>query len=66
MADAALAAARTNPHTARMFLELITYGCKTLDRYERKRASLCRIGIPPEFLPTAAELGRLDLIPAPA
>jgi hypothetical protein len=42
-------------------LALITIGCRTRDRFEQERAFLFGIGIPAEYLPTPAELGRVDL-----
>lgn len=56
-----LTMARTDPPTARQLLALLTIGCRTLDHFEKERASLHEEGVPAEFLPSAAELGRLDL-----
>ncbi|MGW5249216.1 TniQ family protein [Streptomyces sp. NPDC004129] len=60
--EEALTAARTDPPTARQLLTLLTIGCRTLDHFERERACLHEEGVPAEFLPSAGELGRLDLI----
>jgi len=57
-----LTMARTDPPTARQLLALLTIGCRTLDHFEKERASLHEEGVPAEFLPSASELGRLDLI----
>lgn len=60
--EEALVSARTDPACARQLLGLLTGGCRTLDAFEQERTSLCGLGIPAEFLPSARELGRLDLI----
>lgn len=60
--EEALTQARTDPATARQLLGLLAGGCRTLDGFEKERASLYDLGIPAEFLPSARELGRLDLI----
>lgn len=60
--EEALTQARTDPATARQLLGLLTGGCRTLDGFEKERASLYDLGIPANFLPSARELGRLDLI----
>ncbi|WNF25327.1 hypothetical protein RI138_00105 [Streptomyces sp. C11-1] len=60
--EATLAMARTDPPTARQLLALLTIGCRTLDHFEMECASLLEEGVPAEFLPSACELGRLDLI----
>ncbi|GDY70236.1 hypothetical protein SAV14893_096290 [Streptomyces avermitilis] len=57
-----LTTARTDPPTARQLLALLTIGCRTLDHFEKERVSLHGEGVPAEFLPSAGELGRLDLI----
>jgi hypothetical protein len=59
--DAAIAQARTDRDAARQLLTMLTIGCRTLDRYEEERAYLFGIGIPAGFLPSARELGRVDL-----
>ncbi|MET9078214.1 hypothetical protein ABZX95_40170 [Streptomyces sp. NPDC004232] len=59
--EEALTMARTDPPTARQLLALLTIGCRTLDHFERERACLHEDGVPAEFLPSAGELGRLDL-----
>ncbi len=53
--------ARTDPDAARQLLGLLTFGCRTLARFEEQRAFLFGAGIPAEFLPSARELGRADL-----
>jgi hypothetical protein len=60
--EAALTSARTDPASARQLLGLLTGGCRTLDSFEQERSYLSGVGVPAEFLPTARELGRLDLI----
>lgn len=60
--DEALTSARTDPASARQLLGLLTGGCRTLDGFEQERSYLSGAGVPAEFLPTARELGRLDLI----
>jgi hypothetical protein len=59
--DAAIAQARTDRDAARQLLTMLTIGCRTLDRYEEERAHLFGIGIPAGFLPSARELGRVEL-----
>jgi hypothetical protein len=39
----------------------VTRGCRTRDRFEQERAYLFGAGVPAEYLPTAAEVGRADL-----
>ncbi|MFE4873894.1 hypothetical protein [Streptomyces sp. NPDC056682] len=61
--EESLTMARTDPPTARQLLARLTIGCRSLDHFEReRRASLHAEGVPAEFLPSAGELGRLDLI----
>jgi Resolvase, N terminal domain len=60
--SAAIEAARTDPDAARQMLAWLTIGCHTLDRFEEERAYLFGLGIPADFLPSARELGRVDLI----
>lgn len=60
--EEALTLARTDPATARQLLGLLTGGCRTLDGFERERSYLYGNGVPAEFLPSARELGRGDLI----
>ncbi|MFE2738683.1 hypothetical protein [Streptomyces sp. NPDC059349] len=60
--EAALTSARTDPASARQLLGLLTGGCRTLVSFEQERSYLSGAGVPAEFLPTARELGRLDLI----
>ncbi|MFB6985269.1 TniQ family protein [Streptomyces sp. NPDC056178] len=60
--EEALTTARIDAPTARQLLALLTIGCRTLDHFERERASLHEEGVPAEFLPSAGELGRPDLI----
>ncbi|MDH2394080.1 TniQ family protein [Streptomyces sp. HNM0663] len=59
--EAALALARTDRDAARQLLVLLTLGCRTLDRFEEQRAFLFGVGVPVDFLPSAGELGRVDL-----
>jgi len=59
--EAAVIQARADPAVARHLLTLLTHGCRTRDRFEQERAYLFGAGIPAEYLPTAAELGRVDL-----
>jgi hypothetical protein len=60
--EAAIKHAHTDRDTARQLLSLLTFGCRTLDRFEEQRAYLFGIGIPAEFLPSAREFGRDDLV----
>lgn len=60
--EEALTMARTDPPTARHLLGLLSGGCRTLDDFEQERSYLTGEGVPAEFLPSAHELGRLDLI----
>jgi hypothetical protein len=60
--EAAIEQARTDHDAARQLLSLLTFGCRTLDRFEEQRAYLFGIGIPAEFLPGAREFGRDDLV----
>lgn len=59
--EAAIILARTDRDTARQLLALLTIGCRTLDRFEEQRAYLFGIGVPAGFLPSARDLGRVDL-----
>jgi TniQ len=59
--EAAIAQARTDRDTAHQLLSLLTFGCRTLARFDEQRAYLFGIGIPAEFLPTARKFGRADL-----
>ncbi|WP_331743407.1 TniQ family protein (plasmid) [Streptomyces sp. NBC_00873] len=59
--EAALDLARTDRDAARQLLILLTLGCRTLDRFEEERAFLFGVGVPAEFIPTARDLGRVDL-----
>jgi hypothetical protein len=60
--EAAIKQAHTDHDTARQLLSLLTFGCRTLDRFEEERAYLFGIGIPAEFLPSARDFGRDDLV----
>jgi hypothetical protein len=60
--EKAIEQARTDPDTARQLLGLLTFGCRTLDRFEEQRSYLFGIGIPAGFLPSAREFGRADLV----
>ncbi len=62
LAEAAINQARTDRAAAHQLLQLLTFACRTLDRFEEQRAYLCDIGIPAGFLPTAPEFGRTDLV----
>lgn len=62
--EAMMTRARTDPETARHLLVLFTHRCRSLIGFEDQRAFLFGAGIPAAFLPTAAKLGRLDLIRA--
>jgi hypothetical protein len=59
--SAAVTLARTDRDAALQLLALLTIGCRTLHRFEEERAYLFGIGIPAGFLPSARELGRVDL-----
>jgi hypothetical protein len=61
-AEAAMVAARTDRDTARQLLVWLTIGCRTLARFEERRAYLFGAGNPAAFLPSAGELGRTDLL----
>jgi hypothetical protein len=52
----------STPEQTDGLLALLTLGCRTRDRFEHERAFLFGIGIPAEFLPSAVELGRADLV----
>jgi hypothetical protein len=54
--------ARTEPVAARQLLHMLTFACRTLARFEEERAYLSKWGIPAEFLPSARELDRTDLV----
>lgn len=59
--EAAIEHARTDREVARQVLALLTLSARTLARFEEERSYLFGIGIPAEFLPTAHDLGRIDL-----
>ncbi|MGY0063749.1 TniQ family protein [Streptomyces sp. LZ34] len=59
--ETALALARTDRDAARQLLILLTLGCRTINRFEEERAFLFGAGVPADFLPSARELGRIDL-----
>jgi hypothetical protein len=59
--EAAVVRARSDRVAARHLLTLLTHGCRTRDRFEQERAYLFGAGIPADFLPSASELGRVDL-----
>jgi hypothetical protein len=61
-AEVLLVVARTDPEAARQVLFWMTTQCRTIAHFEEQRAYLFGAGIPSTFLPTAAELGRADLI----
>ena len=60
--EAALALAPTDRDAARQLLNLLTLGCRTLDRFEEERSFLFGVGIPAEFLPSARDLACADLV----
>jgi hypothetical protein len=60
--EALMAAARTDRHVARQLLAWLTTSCPSLTRFEEQRAYLFGAGIPAAFLPSAADLGRTDLV----
>ncbi|MDI5978235.1 TniQ family protein [Amycolatopsis magusensis] len=62
MMDEVIAEARRDRATARQLLTVLTFGCRSLLRFEDERAYLLRLGVPAEFIPGARELGRLDLL----
>jgi hypothetical protein len=59
--DNVLVAAQHDRDVARHLLTVLTFGCRTLVRFEEERAYLFSVGVPVEFLPSAGELGRVDL-----
>lgn len=61
LAEQAIAEACVDPAAARQLLNMFTYACSTLDRFEQERAFLHSEGVPMRFLPSAAEFGRTDL-----
>jgi hypothetical protein len=60
--EEAFTSARTDPAAARQLLGLLTGGCRTLAAFEQERSYLYGVGVPADFLPSARELGRHDLI----
>jgi hypothetical protein len=62
MVDTVLFDARHDCAAARQLLTLLTFGWRTLARFEEERTYLSSTGIPAEFLPGARDLGRLDLL----
>lgn len=62
MMDDVLAEARRDRGAARQLLTLLTFSCRTLARFEEERAYLFGVGVPAEFLPSARDFGRLDLL----
>lgn len=62
LAEQAMAEARVDPAVARQLLHLFTYRCRTLDQFEQQREFLLDEDVPARFLPSAAELGRTDLV----
>ncbi|MFI0715088.1 hypothetical protein ACH4SK_31580 [Streptomyces inhibens] len=60
--EEAFTSARTDPAAARQLLGLLTGGCRTLAAFEQERSYLFGAGVPADFLPSARELGRHDLI----
>ncbi len=57
-----LAEARRDRAAARQLLTALTDSCRTLARFDEERAYLFGVGVPAEFLPTARECGRFDLL----
>lgn len=57
-----LAQARRDRPAARQLLTMLTFSCPTPARFEEERTYLIGLGVPAEFLPTAHEFGRLDLL----
>jgi hypothetical protein len=60
--EAEMLTARTDRHVARQLLIWLTESCPSLTQYEEQRAYLFGAGIPAAFLPSAAELDRVDLV----
>jgi hypothetical protein len=60
-AEQMLLLAKTDPDVARDELQLLTRKCRTLDRFEEQRSFLFGAGVPADFLPGAAAMGRTDL-----
>lgn len=54
--------ARTDPQLARNLLSCLTAPCRSRATFERHRELLFGAGIPAAYLPTAADLGRTDLL----
>jgi hypothetical protein len=61
LALAAINQTRTDRDAARQLLQMLTFACRTLARFEEQRAYLYGVGIPAAFLPSASELGRTGL-----
>lgn len=61
LAMAAINQTRTDRDAARQLLQMLTFACRTLARFEEQRAYLYGVGIPAAFLPSASELGRTGL-----
>jgi hypothetical protein len=60
--EEALTEARRDRDAAWQLLTLLTFSCRTLSRFEEQRVYPFSIGIPAGFLPSARELGRIDLL----
>jgi TniQ protein len=59
--DEMIERAHHEPEIAEQLLTLFTLACRTAEAYERERDYVIGLGIPAEFLPTAAASGRADL-----
>jgi hypothetical protein len=58
MAEQIMGEARVDPVAARQLLNMFTYSCSTLDRFEGNApSSTAKV-----FLPSTTELGRADLL----
>jgi TniQ len=62
LAEEVLNEARADRAQAHQLLRILTYGSSTLARFEEHRVFLHQQGVPPQFLPSATELGRTDLL----
>jgi hypothetical protein len=60
--NATIAAARTDPATARKVLGWFTIRCRNSTDYNRERHWLSTLGIPPAFLPGPGESSHADLV----
>ncbi|HEX8345304.1 MAG TPA: TniQ family protein, partial [Actinoplanes sp.] len=60
--DEMLERAHYEPEIAEQLLSLFTLTCRTAEAYDRERDYVIGLGIPAEFLPTAAATGRPGLV----